>query len=355
MKKIICLYVCIMMVLCGCSTWQTSHKDVKETEKVTMPFEKDTCYKYHYQHLTKKQKKLYRELYNIFMNLDDSGKVSNKNIKDIQIVHDALLNDHPEIFFIENELIYDDYKLEPQYSFKKEEIEEYRQQIEQTREEIINGLPEGDQYTQMKYIYDYVVENVHYDLNSKNNQLLISSLLNKETVCTGYAKMIQYLFQEIGINTTEIVGGSIDQNNVLQRHAWNMIEYNNDYYYVDATWADQEDDNMILYEYFIFSSEDMLKLYTPETQYENTTDINNTYFIKNNLYYTNFNTSSLANAVNKEEKLFQVRFSNDVYEYAKNRVMNTNDPFYILSNAGINVEYISYWYDDNFQIIRVTW
>ena len=357
MKKLKYLLICLMIILCGCSNNQTVDKEVKKVKEEVKPFEEDTCYKYHYQHLTKSQKKLYQELFNIFMNLETSGKVSNKNMRDVQIVHDALLNDHPELFFIETELIYDDYRVEPEYSFKKKEIQQYRKEIEQAKEDILKGLPEGDQYEQMKYLYDYVIESVHYDENSEYNQLLISSLINKNTVCTGYAKMIQYLYQEIGINTTEIIGGSFDENNLLQRHAWNMIEYNNDYYYVDATWGDQEDEerNMALYEYFIFSSEDMIKLYTPEVNYENTTNTDNTYFIKNNLYYTNYNTSSLANAVNKDEKIFQVRFSNDIYDYAKNRIANTNDPFRILSKAGVDVEYINYWYDDNFQVIRMTW
>lgn len=356
MKKLKCLLVLLLIVLCGCSDNQIVDKETKKVEEVT-PFEKDTCYKYHYEHLTKKQKELYKELFNIFMNLEETGKVSNKNIKDVQIVHDALLNDHPELFFVETELIYDDYRVEPEYTFKIKEIKKYRKQIELAKDEILKNLPADDQYAQMKYIYDYIVENVHYDENAEYNQLLISSLLNKNTVCTGYAKMIQYLFQEIGIHTTEIVGGSFDTNNRLQRHAWNMIVYDNDYYYVDATWGDQEDEDgqMTLYEYFIFSSEDMLKLYTPEGNYENTGNINHTYFLKNNLYFTNYSTSSLANVVNKEEKILQVRFSNDIYSYAKNRVVNTNDPFRILSKAGVNVEYINYWYDDNFQVIRVTW
>lgn len=353
MKKTKCLLV-FLLILCGCSTQQNVDEEVVEVKNY---FEEDTCYNYYYQHLTKKQQKLYEELYNIFMNLDETGQLSSKAIKDVQIVHDALLHDHPELFYVETELVYDDYRVEPQYSFEISEIKKYRKQIEQIKEDILTQMPEGDQYAQMMYIYDYVIENVHYDLESENNQTLISSLVNKETVCAGYAKMIQYLIQEIGINITEITGGSIDQNNIVQRHAWNMVEYNHDYYYIDATWGDQEDDeeNMILYEYFMFSSEDMLKLYTPEEYYENTTDINNTYFIKNNLYYTNYNTSSLAQVVNTEEKEFLVRFSNDVYSYAKNRVANTNDPFNILSKAGVDVDYINYWYDDNFQVIRVTW
>lgn len=345
-----------LIILCGCTYDQKIDKETGETQ-TAIPFEEDTCYKYHYQQLTKKQKILYEELFNIFMNLEKSGTVSERNIKDVQIVHEALLNDHPELFFVETELIYDDCRVEPEYAFTVKKIKAYREQIEQIKEEILKGLPNGDKYIQMKYIYDYVINNVHYDENAEYDQLLISSLINNSTVCTGYAKMIQYLFQEIGINTTEIVGGSFDENNLLQRHAWNMIEYNNDYYYVDATWGDQEDEDlsMTLYEYFIFSSEDMLKLYTPECQYENTIDASQNYFVKNNLYYTNYNTYSLANAVNVEKKIFEVRFSNEIYNYAKDRIANSNDPFNILSIAKVNVGYINYWYDDNFQVIRMTW
>lgn len=180
-------------------------------------------------------------------------------------------------------------------------------------------------------------------------------MLNHETVCTGYAKMIQYLMQEIGVNTSLIVGGFFDENNQLQRHAWNMIEYDNDYYYIDATWGDDEENQMVLNEYFMFSSEDMLKFYTPETKYNTTSNLQNTYFIKNNLYFEQYDISLLVKAVNKEDRTMLLRFSEDIYPNAKNRLTQTNDVFDILTKAGIEEEYINYSCDDRFQVIKVMW
>ena len=351
-KKRLCLFIALMTLLSGCSFQEKTQEDIK-TKEVT--FAEDNCYKYHYQQLNKKQKKLYQELFHMFVNIETEGKISDKNMKDVDLVHNAILNDHPELFYIETEIVYSDYRVEVEYTFKKSKIKKYKKEIEHEKDIILQDLPKGDQYEKMLYLYNYVVSHLQYNENAKYNQTLISSIINKETVCTGYAKMIQYLYQEIGIETTQITGTCVDENNLVQRHAWNMVKYQDDYYYIDATWADREADLMILYEYFIFSSQDMLKIYTPEDHYENTVNDQYNYFVHNHLYYTEYDQSSLVQGVDKEKKVFTARFSDDIYEYVKTRVKETNDPFDILSKAGIHVENIHYWYDDHFNVITITW
>lgn len=355
MKLLKCGLIFLMMMLVGCQSQEIAKQPSLQKEVTVTPFQEDQCYQYHYQFLTEKQQQLYEDMFNIFINGDKEGKVSNNNIKDINTVHEALLYDHPELFYVEKEIIYDDYRLEPVYAFSKQEIETYQQQLEQKKQEILQLLPQDDDYAKMKFIYDYVIKNVHYDENAKNNQLLISGMIDQSTVCMGYAKMMQYLLQAAGVNTTLIVGGFIDNNNQVQRHAWNMVEYQQDYYYIDATWGDDEDNNMILDEYFMFHSDNMLKSYKPETEYETTQNEENTYFKKNGLYFQNFDLSQISNAVDRENRLLEIQLSQDIYEYGKNRIMNSNDAFDILSQANIHEKYIHYSYNDNFQVIRVMW
>lgn len=354
MKKIKALLLILLVLLSGCDYFQSDISQEKKEEDIT-PFEQDTCYKFHYEQLSEKQKTLYQEMYNIFMNVEEDGKISDKDVKDIKTVHEALMYDHPELFYVEMETVYDDYRLEPVYYFDKEEIKNYQEQLAHKKEEIYAALPDTDIYGQMQYIYEYVIDHVSYDENADNNQLLISSMLEGKTVCTGYAKMIQYLLQDIGVNTSLIVGGFFDENNRLQRHAWNMIEYDQDYYYIDATWGDDEDNQLISNEYFMFSSEDMLKFYTPETEYKTTAKQENTYFIKNGLYFDQYDLSLLINAIDQEKRLIQMRFADDIYEYAKDRIAHTNDVFDLLAQAGIEENYINYSYDDRFQVIKVMW
>lgn len=355
MKLLKCTLAVLLILLPGCQSQATEKIPDSKNEKMVTPFVEDQCFKYCYQQLTEKQQQLYEDMFNIISNVEQEGKVSYKNIKDINIVHEALLNDHPELFYIDSEVIYDDYRLEVVYSFSKKEIQNYQNQMQQKQNEIFQQMPQGDDYAKIKFIYDYVIENVSYDENAKNNQLLISAMVDQSTVCMGYAKMIQYLLQQAGIDSSLIVGGFIDENSQVQRHAWNMVKYDQDYYYIDATWGDDEENGMIINEYFMFSSDNMLKLYQPEGKYENTQYGENTYFKKNDLYFQNYDIETMANAVNQEDQLFEIQLSQDVYAYVKDRIIHSNDIFDILQKANVYKDSIQYSYNDNFQVIRVTW
>lgn len=58
-------------------------------------------------------------------------------------------------------------------------------------------------------------------------------------VCDGYAKSLMYGLNVLGI-PNKIVTGTADG----QDHAWNLVKLGNNYYHVDLTWADQ-DENVI--------------------------------------------------------------------------------------------------------------
>ncbi|MBM6879249.1 hypothetical protein H6A09_01015 [[Clostridium] spiroforme] len=355
MKLLKCLLAVLLILLPGCQNQEKTPQTKIRKEETVTPFDEDPCFKYNYQQLTEKQQQLYEEMFNIISDLKTEGQVSYKDIKDINTVQEALLNDHPELFYLDSVIIYDDCRLETEYSFTEKEINNYQKQIQNKQDEIFQQMPRSDDYSKIKYIYDYVIDHVSYDENSKNNQLLISAMVDESTVCMGYAKMMQYLLQRAGFDTALIVGGFIDENSQIQRHAWNMIAYNDDYYYIDATWGDDEENGMIINDYFMFSSENMLKLYKPEGQYETTSNGEDTYFKKKGLYFQSYDLSTIAQAVNKENKVLEMQLSQDIYEYVKNRIINTNDVFDILVQANVYADSIQYSYNDNFGIIRVTW
>lgn len=122
--------------------------------------------------------------------------------------------------------------------------------------EILEELDvyEEDEYTQIKTIYDYLLDNAeyvdmnkYYEANTTGDHVIYhssySALIMGETVCQGYATALYRLLRELGISCRVVTGDSTGEP-----HAWNMVRIGSYYYLVDATWDDSAIRN---YKYFL--------------------------------------------------------------------------------------------------------
>lgn len=86
----------------------------------------------------------------------------------------------------------------------------------------------------IKYVYNWIGQNTSYDTiftSTSKNQSIYNVFLKKNAVCAGFAKASLVIFQNIGIEAYAISGESTGP------HMWNIVKYNNHYYYFDATVA----------------------------------------------------------------------------------------------------------------------
>ena len=92
------------------------------------------------------------------------------------------------------------------------------------------------------YVYDYV-SNHNYDkifTYMGSNQSIYSFFTGGESVCAGFAKSSQIIFQNIGIKSYLVEGYS---------HLWNFVEFNGKYYVFDATVGASYRDKKSAYHY----------------------------------------------------------------------------------------------------------
>lgn len=124
--------------------------------------------------------------------------------------------------------------------FSKEQILNYENKIKQATQEILSKASGKSDYDKILIIHDYLVENVSYEETiSKNNIFNIyGTLVNKESVCEGYAKAFKYLMDQVGVKTIVVIGTATDSKGNSQNHAWNYVNLNNEWYAIDATWDD---------------------------------------------------------------------------------------------------------------------
>ena len=87
------------------------------------------------------------------------------------------------------------------------------------------------------YVYKWLLDYCNYNIYSAYNQNIVSVFMRRNSVCTGYAKAAQHLFQLMGLNSCLVFGRlNNDKNN--GRHCWNIIEVNSKHYHIDVCLGD---------------------------------------------------------------------------------------------------------------------
>lgn len=88
-----------------------------------------------------------------------------------------------------------------------------------------NGMTDKEKII---YVYDYVASHQYDDLFTYigSNQSAYSFFTKGNSVCAGFAKASQIIFQNIGIKSYLVLSSE---------HMWNYVEYNGKYYVFDAT------------------------------------------------------------------------------------------------------------------------
>ena len=84
------------------------------------------------------------------------------------------------------------------------------------------------------YVYNWMGKTSKYNTQytkATNNQTIYSVFVNHNSVCAGFAKSAQVIFQRMGINSYLVKGMTSGL------HMWNIIEVDGKYYYFDSTIA----------------------------------------------------------------------------------------------------------------------
>lgn len=175
--------------------------------------------------------------------LDNAGLEAGLEAEDVDRIFQCVLNDHPELFFVEG-YSYTRYtrgekttaiEFSGTYTMDLETALARREEIDEAAERILSGVSSsaGD-YEKVKYVYDTLIRETDYELGAPDNQNIYSVFVNHLSVCQGYAKATQYLLNRLGVECT-LVLGTVDAG---EGHAWNLVKVEGDYYYVDTTWGD---------------------------------------------------------------------------------------------------------------------
>ena len=129
-------------------------------------------------------------------------------------------------------------------------------EVDKKVDEIIESLELDDKtdFEKIAAIHDYICDNVEYESAEKGSDTVrtaYGALIEGRAVCQGYSVSLYRLLLEAGIDNRIIFGKGLSEMGDSGAHTWNIIELNDEYYYIDATW----DDAGYQYQYFMIPAD----------------------------------------------------------------------------------------------------
>ena len=112
------------------------------------------------------------------------------------------------------------------------------------------------EYEKVRAIYDYLTANITYSSDETlHSHTAYAALVEGSAVCQGYALAFYQLALAAGLDARIIDGTGISSSG-SGSHAWNIVQIDGAYYYLDATWDDTVSRNGYNdYIYFLVGSE----------------------------------------------------------------------------------------------------
>ena len=198
------------------------------------------------QYLNEKEKKMYRLIlensknYNasININISEFGCTTNEECSNIiEPAFDALSVDHPELMNQSGcSWSYDQssFKLQLKFAVKNSLTEQIAiMKIQRMISNMKLATKDMTDLEKIHYVYDWI-GNSNYDHTftyASKNQSIYNVFIKEQAVCTAFAKSSQVIFQNIGIESYMVSGDAGGP------HMWNIVKYNDKYYYYDSTYA----------------------------------------------------------------------------------------------------------------------
>ena len=253
------------------------------------PYYTPTVSRYSYHALNDGQRELYdgllKNAYQVYPEKDDrytyrmpqvivDGNQLNK--ADIRLTVRALMDDNPYFFWLSQTytILVDpesDYTAVQLYSeFEPTELKQMKARLDEVIGGFLAGVDDGlSEYEREKLVHDYVIGRCEYDdadlkrteISPENikSHSVYGALAEQLCVCEGYGAAVQLLLNELGVDCVTLTGMAFDRTRGQGQkdaslHLWNAVKIAGDWYHLDATWDDQEEE-IQRYNYFNLNDE----------------------------------------------------------------------------------------------------
>ena len=329
--------------------------------------------RYYYSLMDDSEKENYDRIQEAVAGEENSVVLDVMDQEELKRIFLSVYYDYPEYFWLEYYYSYkstdEGMELIFNYNCTGSEREKREAEIEQQAGEILAGLPAGaGDYDKVKYVFETLVDMTKYELDAPDNQNIYSVFGNWTTVCAGYAKATKYLLDRAGVECFYVTGLADGEP-----HAWNIVQCDGQYYYVDTTWGDplyQETQGEEMqkkgtaYEYLCCTGELLFRTHTPDEEFTlpECTDNSLEYYRMAGRYLESADQNAILEIMKKDidndEKQTEIQFSGgDALDQAVAQIDSTLQQVreYTKSKKGKSLGELWYTYRDNTSILIVYW
>lgn len=386
MKKFLCIIISTFLIVAsfaGCAVDDSTSLSTTSSETQSVAAESFGSAIMRRDLLSDEEKSVYDGLYDAVLNFG-SYKIEKSGSDDYDALADQLLDrytdilayyvllDHPEIFWCSGSMqvsySYDynsaDLEFMPVLACSQSEAESYSAQVDSVVDGVISMLPNTSNYDNALFVYEWIIDNcTYYDspFSEEDDNLeasLYNLFVNGMSNCNGYSKGFKYVMDKLEIPSTIAVGECND--GVL--HAWNILEFEGEYYHVDATWDDPVIENgneTSGHMYFCVDDDDIYRSRTLIDGFDapKCTGQKYNYFVYNGICFDSFNDENLNKAIsyyiNNSQDHIEIKFTNeDAYNQAVEYFGGYNSFYDLLAENGLSdvnsTSYIAY--DDLYSV-----
>lgn len=187
-----------------------------------------------------------------------------EDMDEVRILFAEVLNEHPDLFYINPYLGYSYYGNDVFWIYWKYTVSslEERQIFADRMQEAISCVKEGmTDVEKALALHDYLALNCAYAYKEYLEDTLdtvehvydsYGALVNGKAVCQGYAEAYRLLLSTVGIQSDLCSSGEMN-------HAWNVVMIDGNWYHVDVTWDDPtwNREGQVFHSYFLLSDAEM--------------------------------------------------------------------------------------------------
>lgn len=279
--------------------------------------------------------------------------------KDVEAALTALLDDHPEIFWMATDFEFTSFgknvNLTLNAHYTADQVVSMMHELDAALQKYFSSYKQGlSEYEREVAIYSYIISNCTYDDEVESSDAygdshpsiynLYGVMVDHKAVCEGYSRAFDYLCAQVGVDAVCICGTADTENDEdvdaqSGLHMWNAVQLDGDWYWVDCTWDDWDEDEDLgdVFYYLNITDETLSADHTVDKTYAQITDdeywelesyINNfvpnsctatqyCYYLREGVILSTPDAEKLADgfvaAVNKERKSLIVIIDNDRY------------------------------------------